>query len=194
MVAARHIAGQADIDHDSQVVPVVVEFWKQASLVAARTSTLTWRTDPPSARDELHRWLARSLDRLAECGYPLEVASPQKTGDIPWTGAPPDLICRQTAPVDDWSPGDWILIYALVEPAGQVVADDVARNVDVAKHRLAEEGEAVAGLVVAAGALESFWARADQVGVEYVSLAALGYYDDLFGTAMRDPQPGQAEV
>ena len=76
---------------------------------------------------------------------------------------------------------------------GPVVADDVARNVDVAKDRMAEEGEAVAGLVVAAGALESFWARADEVGLEYLSLVSLGYYDDLFGTAVRDPDAGPAQ-
>lgn len=182
----------ADADHDvaDNVIRATNCFWRLAAKESDRGTRYEWRCSRPSAEVDFETWLVANLDRLERFGYPLELLD-QPYGRQ-WrtpSGTRADLICRYRRPIEDRRIGDLVVIENKVLPAWPEVIAQIHGYIDAVTSELAAPTEVVDGLVIAAGTTRLFLEALDELAtpdpsVDYISVASLGYYDDLFGTQL----------
>lgn len=90
-------------------------------------------------------------------------------------GRRPDIVCRFVKACEGAQPGDWLVIELKVLPGGTAAVDQLAGYCAAIETELADSDERVFGLLICDGASHRVQEYATKSGMEYLSLAQLGY-------------------
>lgn len=119
----------------------------------------------------VEHWLVDHLPRLRLHGFPVDLVHQQLI--LP-SGRRPDLLCRFNDDTELAQSDDWLVVELKATRYYEAAADQISGYTDEVSQHLAH-GHAVHALLITDGANHAQVERLRGLGIEHVSLGALGY-------------------